>query len=318
MPMMPIDPANAGEQRTALLGPQIVEAQRDGRGERHRGLAQPLVYGRLRRALLDLVRVGIAADHAVAQLDGSGGVLLGELGIMCDHDHQTVLRHLLEQVHDLHGRVGVERSGRLVGQHDVRVVDQGAGDGDALHLPAGQLVRLLVDVVAQPDLFEGLAGTLPPFGTGYAGDRQRELHVRQNRLVRNQVVALEHEADRVVAVRIPVTVLVPFGGDPVDDQVAAVVPVQAADDVEQRGLAGTRWAQYRHEFAVAQVQADVIQRLLHEIAGLVLLGNRLNLQHDAPLITHGWFVVCLHDLRYDTTVSDPFPQRLVIHRKHGE
>ncbi len=37
-----------------------------------------------------------------------------------------------------------------------------------------------------------------------------------------------------------------------------------------------------------------------------------------PFITHGWFVVCLHDLRYDTTVSDPFPQRLVIHCKHWE
>ena len=50
----------------------------------------------------------------------------------------------------------------------------------------------------------------------------------------NQIVALEHKTNGVVAVGVPVAVGVFFGGNTVDDQITAVVAVQAADDV-QRG-----------------------------------------------------------------------------------
>ena len=65
-----------------------------------------------------------------------------------------------------------------------------------------------------------------------------QLHVGQHRLVGDQVVALEDEADGVVAVGIPVPVRVLLGGDAVDDEIAAVIAVQTADDVQQGGLAG--------------------------------------------------------------------------------
>ena len=77
----------------------------------------------------------------------------------------------------------------------------------------------------------------------------------------DEVVALEHKADGVVAVGVPVAVGVLFGGDAVDDKVAAVVAVQAADDVQQGGLAGAAGAEDGDEFVVAQVQADIVQRV---------------------------------------------------------
>ena len=52
--------------------------------------------------------------------------------------------------------------------------------------------------------------------------------------MRDQVIALEHETDRVVTVGIPVAVLIFFRGDAVDDQVAAVIAVEAADDIKER------------------------------------------------------------------------------------
>ncbi len=70
-----------------------------------------------------------------------------------------------------------------------------------------------------------------------------------------------------------------FGGDPVDDQVAAVVPVQAADDVEHRGLAGTTGAENGNKFIVPQVQTDVVQRFLDQIAGLVFFFDVFELEH---------------------------------------
>ena len=95
----------------------------------------------------------------------------------------------------------------------------------------------------------------------------------------DQVVALKHKADRVVAVGIPVAVLVLLRGDPVDDEVAAVVAVEPADDVEQRRFARAARAEHGDKLAVAQVEAHVPQGVLHKLTGFVLLVDILDLQH---------------------------------------
>lgn len=56
----------------------------------------------------------------------------------------------------------------------------------------------------------------------------------------NEVVGLEDESDAVVAECVPVAILVFLGRDAVDDEVARVVVVEPADDVEQRRLPRTR------------------------------------------------------------------------------
>ena len=95
----------------------------------------------------------------------------------------------------------------------------------------------------------------------------------------DEVVALEHEADGVVAVGVPVAVGVLFGGDAVDDEVAAVVPVQTADDVQQGGLAGAAGAKDGDELAVAEAQADLVKGCLDQVAGFVLLVDLFELKH---------------------------------------
>ncbi len=171
------------------------------------------------------------------EVDDARGVLVGKVGVVRDHDDQAVLGDLLEQVHDLHGGGGVKGAGGLVGKEDLRVVDEGAGDGHALHLAARELVGKLVDVLPQADLLERLPGSLLALGGRDAREREGELDVLQDGLVRDEVVALEHEADAVVAVGVPVVVLVLLGGDAIDDEVAGIEVVEAADDVEHRGLA---------------------------------------------------------------------------------
>ena len=49
-----------------------------------------------------------------------------------------------QQLHDLVRRLLIEISGGLVGKENHRVVDQGAGDGHALSLSAGQLTRQML------------------------------------------------------------------------------------------------------------------------------------------------------------------------------
>ncbi len=64
---------------------------------------------------------------------------------MGDHDDSVALGvDALEFFHDGEGRVGVEIAGRLVGEDDFGVSDDGAGDGDALLLTAGELVGVVI------------------------------------------------------------------------------------------------------------------------------------------------------------------------------
>ena len=202
---------------------------------------------------------------------------MGQLRVVGDHDDEAVFGHFLQQLHDLDAGLAVQCAGGLVGQQDVRVVDEGAGDGHPLHLAAGHLGGVLVQLVAQTHFLQRLGGPAAALGTRYAGDGQCQLHVGQHGLVGDEVVALEHEADGVVAVGVPVAVGVLFGGDAVDDQIAAVIPVQTADNVQQGSFAGAAGAEDGDEFVITQVQADIVQRILHEIAGLVLFADLFDL-----------------------------------------
>ena len=201
---------------------------------------------------------------------------------MGHHDDEAVARHLCEDVHDLDAGLGVEGAGGLVGQHDLGVVHEGARDCHALHLPAGKLRRPLVDMVAQAHALERLARTLAALGAADARQGEGQLHVGEHRLVRDEVVALEDEANAVVSVGVPVLVGVVLGGDAVHDDVAGVGVVKAAEDVEEGGLARARRAQHRHELALAKRDGDPVQRLLDEVPRLVRLADVPDLDHAVP------------------------------------
>src|SRR5690606_20377514 len=70
----------------------------------------------------------------------------------------VLLGQLDEQPHDLARRLGVEAGRGLVDEQDVGVLQEGAGDADALALPAGELVGALVELVGDPDALEELVG----------------------------------------------------------------------------------------------------------------------------------------------------------------
>ena len=137
-------------------------------------------------------------------------------------------------------------------------------------------------MVAQAHLLECGHGAVVPLGARHARQRERQLHVGEHRLVGDEVVALEHEADAVVAVGVPILIFILFGGDAVDDEVARVVVVEAAHDVEQRGLARTGGAEYRHELVVAERHRHVVERGLREVRRGVGLAYVEQLQHEVP------------------------------------
>ena len=268
-------------ERAALLREQVFERQGKRREERHAGAAS-LLRGAARAILGRRVeRAGIVADDAVCQGDDARSVALRQLGVMRDHNDQTIVRNLSEQIHDLHAGLGIERARRLVCQQDLGVVDERTGDGDALHLAAGELARLLVDMLCKPHAAERLDGALTTLGTGHAGKREGQLDVFQNGLMWDKVVGLEHEADAVVAICVPIAIFVLACGHAVDEQVSVVVMIKAADDVEHGGLARARRAQHRHELVVAEGHRHMIERGLREVRSGVGLAHVYQLQHVA-------------------------------------
>lgn len=189
MPMMPMEPAKAVRTVRPFFRPQVVEAEGQGGAKGHLGLAQVAVLQRLFRGG-GRIGVRVVDDLPVPQLDDAGGIPLGQLWVVGDHHHQPVLGHPFQKLHDLDAGLAVQGAGGLISEEDVRVVDQGPGNGHPLHLPAGHLAGALMELVSQPHLLQGLFCPLPPFPPGDAADGQRQFHVGQHRLVGDQVVAL--------------------------------------------------------------------------------------------------------------------------------
>src|ERR1039458_114153 len=125
--------------------------------------------------------------------------------------------------------------------------------------------------------FGATAALCPP----QAGVGERQLDVDERACARDEVEALEDEADLAVA-QVGEIVLVHLADVHAVDQIATARGyVQAAEDVHQRGLAAARAAHDRHEIAGVDPQRDVAQRThadlsqLEDLAAFVHLYDRM-------------------------------------------
>jgi hypothetical protein len=101
---------------------------------------------------------------------------------------------------DLHvvAQLLVEGAQRLVHEDDRGLVDEGAGERDALLLPAGQLPGEARRQVVELHHGEGVANPRLDLRPRTPAHAQGELHVLRDREVREQGVMLEDKADAAV------------------------------------------------------------------------------------------------------------------------
>ena len=113
-------------------------------------------------------------------------------------DHHDRLAELVDgaaqQVEHVAAGVRVEVAGRLVGEHDAGPGDERARDRDALRLAAGQLARAVRAAVLEADRVDQRLE--PLLVRLVAADPDRQQDVLLGVQDRQQVVALEDEADR--------------------------------------------------------------------------------------------------------------------------
>ena len=127
---------------------------------RSRCVAGGAVGGHERRSCVDGGVGGVGDDAPVEHLDPAGHAGGDALVVGDHHDRGAGRVQFFEQREDgLPGGL-VEVAGGLVGQHDRRVPDQGAGDRHPLALPARELGGPRVQPVGEPDGGQRLGGVV--------------------------------------------------------------------------------------------------------------------------------------------------------------
>ena len=114
---------------------------------------------------------------------------------MGDHHDRVAVRvdDLAQEREHAAPGAGVQRSGRLVGEHDLGPGDERPGDRDPLLLAAGELGGTVAQALVEPDPRRDLAHLRAP-GTA-AVQAQRQADVLGDRERRHQVEGLEDEPD---------------------------------------------------------------------------------------------------------------------------
>ncbi len=224
--------------------------------------------------------------------------LLDAAGRAGQHDHAVGQKHgLLHAVgHEQHGLavalpdfqqfllhagagVGIECAERLVHQQDARAVGQRARDGDALLHAAGQFLGIEILVAREVHQRDQRARLLLGLGFGHAA-LERPVHdVAEHGLPGKQRELLEHR---------PAVGPGPRHRLAVDCDGALRRLHEAADDIEQRGLAAARRPQDRDELPIRHVERDIRQR---QMAGparrLERLAQPLDGDHGRPARPQG-------------------------------
>ena len=175
-----------------------------------------------------------------------------------EHDRSTRPVQGLEDRDDLLGRLRIQVAGRLVGQKQIRLVDQRPRNRDALLLAAGQLGRRVTHAIRQADCFE----RLPPEAANRRalGIQQRQFDVLERARPRQQMKRLEDEADVGISEAGLLGLAQGRHVPPFEQVPAGRRDIEEAENIHERRLAGARRANDREEFAAIDPQRDIRQR----------------------------------------------------------
>ena len=196
-----------------------------------------------------------AAQGGEAVGDGEGGAALYQAG---------------DRLLDLRFGLGIQRRGRLVQDQDLRIVEDGPGDGKALLFTTGQLVPLLADdhVVAVrffDDELVGIGGSGGAQNLVESGVRLAVADVLGDGAV-EQKGGLGNQAD--LGAQVLQADLADV--DPVDFDAAAGDVVETADQVDKGALADAGAADQADHLTGPDVEVDVAE---HDLARVIAKGR---------------------------------------------
>jgi hypothetical protein len=176
-------------------------------------------------------------------------------------DRQPVLVEPLKDREDLAAGLCVERARRLIGEQHGGVVDERAGNGDALLLASRQLGGIVPHARSrQTERSQARLGSLTTFGCRHTRVDERHFDIGERRRAGKEVEVLEHEADLVPSDARQGIVIETADLVAVERVATGRWPVQTAEDVQERRLAGARRPHDSHELTALDRQGYAIQR----------------------------------------------------------
>src|SRR5512142_3121736 len=97
----------------------------------------------------------VFADNAPVQQENFVRGKTDHARVVSDNQNGPArIMQVREQLHDRRAAGGIEVAGGLICQNKTGIIDQCAGDRDALLLPAGKFRRAMICPVAEPDLVQ--------------------------------------------------------------------------------------------------------------------------------------------------------------------
>ena len=196
-------------------------------------------------------------DDAVAEMDGAVGEG-GELLVVGDDDERlpALVAEVEEELVQLLLVASVEAARRLIGQDNSWIVDKGTGHRHTLFFTTAELIGLMGGTVTQSHKVKQFGSTPTCFFVACTCDVCWYHDVLDSRKLRQQLVKLEHEAE-VTVTEVGQRLLRERGGvNAVDTDRAVVGAVERADNLQQRGLAGSTGANDADHFTFLDMQVD--------------------------------------------------------------
>src|SRR6266849_4212365 len=190
------------------------------------------------------------AVHAAGEVEIVGGEEGGEAGLAHDGD---------ERGRDPLGGVLVEIACGLVAEEDARLIGEGADDGDALLLAAGEARRAVALAL----------GALARRAARDAGDHLRQHDVLERREFRQEMMELVDEAEILAADRGALAIRHAAALLARDQHLAAIRPLEQAGDVQEGGFAGAGGPDQGDDLAGAQGERGAAHDL-ERLAGLAI------------------------------------------------
>ena len=294
VPQLAVRREGAGDRRALRAGParlvgaglvgvelgEHAEEQRDADGGRGRGYQQPdeglpsAAEGESQaepehqfHALRGSGRGGgdrgqvDGGDEAVADHGHALGIRRDPRVVGDDDDRSALLaRQPGHQVHDLLARQRVERSGRLIGEDDLRGEGERPGDRYALALTAGQLAGPAAALVADPEPFQpGVGGLVGHLALGPV-QQQWQRHVIGGGEFGHELPELEHKAERGTPQPGALSLAHRVQHLAVEQRLACVRGEDPGQAVQERRLARAARAHDREDLALADRYARAAQR----------------------------------------------------------
>ena len=138
-------------------------------------------------------------NSSIKHVHDPAGVAGVALVVRNHYDRRSVTIELIQQIEDFLAVGGVEVAGRLVRQNQFWTGDDRTGNGDALLLSAGQLLRPVIAAMRNVHSLQNCLHPLLPFLRRYVLIQQRQHDVFRYGQFIDQVEALEDETNVVLA-----------------------------------------------------------------------------------------------------------------------